>query len=132
MHPCQLILISIYNDLGTEVDRSDDKHLKTDAFLRCGDLINSWNLTSINEDDLKVTAILPGTFENIIMAFIKNSDPQIREELNYLKQIAIAYDELNTTNNPAVLYNLLDNAPDYFKPFIITNDDDMDFEEFLQ
>lgn len=132
--PCQLILISIYDDSGTPIDYSDDVHLRTDAFLRCGDSINEIKSNNeTGESKLTEVMILPGNLRSFIQANSKSIKKADMSSYNYLIEISTLFDTCNPSKNECKdLFDKLSDVPDYFKPYMLNSSNKINFEDYIK
>ncbi len=114
---CQLIWIGIYNDQGTR-DKSDDRLLKYDVFIRCNNPINQPDKNTNEPLEKHTVAITPGNCAAYISALTRGGYKSHKAEVDYLVKIAHEIDKGFTDESVTSFFNLIENAPESFKPFI--------------
>jgi hypothetical protein len=88
MPGCHLLLISIWDDMNT-IDTSDDRHMRTDGFLRCGNQMNSipgggnfyGNSENINSSAAKLLLHLNSFFSTLLEKALSGDDKEFVEHL---------------------------------------------------
>lgn len=118
MPGCQLLLISIWDDMNTS-DRSDDRHMRTDAFLRCGNQMNpipgggNFEKSSDNFSNSNGTLLpsLNSFFLSILELQITEDD---REFVNHLIKKMDSYSKASNSGDKSIFIDLSLDLPQKF------------------